>query len=317
MNLQSLFKSALQKCGIYVSRRDPSTLAHRDQLTEDCVWRDISSLLPPTGGLCFDVGANKGHFICQCRKHAAHLNIHAFEPNPALYAELQSTYRKQLGVHCFQVGVGATLGHAVLNIYRNDELSSMRSISANSSNPFRNESIAREVDVPIVTLDKHATQHHISHVELLKVDTQGYDLQVLKGAKHLLENRAIALIYVELNFTELYAHQDTTGALIDYLLEHHYTLFNLYEVCRWPSSAGHRNGIFWCNALFLPIDSVKAFNNATDGRAIASTSIGVQSVAEQVAGIVTVADEPPVFADAVVNLLRNPQSRRDREQKGR
>ena len=62
---------------------------------------------------------------------------------------------------------------------------------------------------------------------------------------------------------------------------------------------------------------IKLIEALAHGRAIVSTSIGVQGVAQQVAGIVEIAEEPQNFADAVTNLLRDPQTRTSCEQKAR
>lgn len=62
---------------------------------------------------------------------------------------------------------------------------------------------------------------------------------------------------------------------------------------------------------------IKLIEALAHGRAIVATSIGIQGVAQQVAGIVEVAEEPQAFAKAVVDLLGNPDQRVLREQAAR
>jgi hypothetical protein len=49
-------------------------------------------------------------------------------------------------------------------------------------------------------------QHEVQFIDLLKSDTQGFDLEVLKGAQGLLDARKIRLIYLEVTFQKLYEH---------------------------------------------------------------------------------------------------------------
>jgi FkbM family methyltransferase len=62
--------------------------------------------------------------------------------------------------------------------------------------------IALRSQVKLETMDDYTSLNQISYVDILKIDTQGFELEVLKGAARMMREHRIRLIYAELIFSE-------------------------------------------------------------------------------------------------------------------
>jgi Methyltransferase FkbM domain len=58
--------------------------------------------------------------------------------------------------------------------------------------------------VTVTTLDEYCAANGIERIDLLENDTQGYELEVLRGAESLMAAGRIRLVYLELIFSEMY-----------------------------------------------------------------------------------------------------------------
>ena len=64
--------------------------------------------------------------------------------------------------------------------------------------------IKQRINVDVTTIDNYCRDYGIERIDILKSDTQGFDLEVLKGASRLLDQHRIHLVYVEIVFGKLY-----------------------------------------------------------------------------------------------------------------
>lgn len=135
-----------------------------------------------------DVGANVGQTIIGLRRHIGSPRILAFEPVAATFAELSKHTANTPNVKCFRQALGAEPGS--LTIHHHATRSSMSSF-----HPWW-EAKSSE-DVPVSTVDAVLESEGIDRVHLLKIDTEGYEMEVLKGAAGALGDGRIAIIQVE------------------------------------------------------------------------------------------------------------------------
>lgn len=135
-----------------------------------------------------DVGANVGQTINGLRRHVGTPRIFAFEPVESTFGELSKRTANAPNVKCFRQALGAEPGS--LTIHHHDFRSSMSS--------FRPWWDAKSSEVvPINTVDAVLESEGIDRVHLLKIDTEGYELEVLRGAAGALGEGRIAIIQVE------------------------------------------------------------------------------------------------------------------------
>jgi FkbM family methyltransferase len=148
-------------------------------------------------GVVIDVGANVGKYSIEIKKLNSNLDIYAFEPHPTTYKGLIKN-TASLDIKTFNLGVGSHEAELVLYDYANNDGSEHASLQKGVIDEFH-RGTAIEYLVEVVSLDKFTLKHQISSIELLKIDTEGYEFEVLKGAKELLISGKIQLIQIEFN----------------------------------------------------------------------------------------------------------------------
>jgi FkbM family methyltransferase len=141
---------------------------------------------PGVGDVVFDVGANIGCYSLQSSKAVGKTGrVFAFEPNSASFELLSKNVRVNHAnnVAPFRLALGRFASTASLNIYN----------KAGNSSFYRKDQEAglKQIGVESVqvkTLDEIASQHKIDNLRVLKIDTEGYELEVLKGATKTLSS---------------------------------------------------------------------------------------------------------------------------------
>ena len=178
-----------------------------------------------------DVGANIGQFAYMCHSVWPQLPIYSFEPAPECFFRLEQTFaRYSIPGRCFPVAVGDAGGERVLHIYENSVNNSL----LQRCDPDDIEQ--RGVTVRCVTLDELSATLSNLKSPLLKVDVQGYELSVLKGATELL--RRCRYVLVEVSFRRAYLGNAHAADILSFLRDHGFGCFDILDVLRLPKSAG-------------------------------------------------------------------------------
>lgn len=160
--------------------------------------------------LVVDVGANTGQFAQMLRNRVGYEGeIHSFEPVPDVYQALEYTSRNDPLWHTHPIALGDTETYLDINVTESTDYSSFLKPNENSRR-FRNSDtkIKQTVSVPVKRLDAllpvFLNQIAIDQKNIyLKLDTQGYDLNVMNGATRVLDN--VRAIQTELSFIPIYA----------------------------------------------------------------------------------------------------------------
>lgn len=163
-------------------------------------------------GTILDVGASRGQFALHARHRYPQARIVCFEPLP----DSQATLRRVLGdrVELRPVAVGAEAGTASMHVSAADDSSSLLPIGERQLAEFPGTQEARQLDVPVTTL-ADVLDEGLAGPVLLKIDVQGLELDVLRGAGDALS--AVDTIFVECSFVELYEGQALADEVIAYL----------------------------------------------------------------------------------------------------
>jgi len=203
---------------------------------------DLQIVVARDNPLCLDVGANEGQTIDLLRRAWPAARIHAFEPSPRAFEVLRQKHPgSDVVLHHYALGQAPAT--QTLICYDRSDLSSFLPIDT-ASRPFGSVGeVARET-VQVRTIDEVLEAHGLDGVDLLKVDTQGTDLDVLKGADKALRSGALRAILVELNFARVYRRQADPLEVIAFLRDRRYDLVDLYE------KVLEDGALAWCTALF-------------------------------------------------------------------
>jgi FkbM family methyltransferase len=205
----------------------------------------IRRLLAP-GMVYVDVGAYIGHHMIIASAAVGRTGcVHAFEPTPSTYHELQANVRLN---HCKN-----TVCHNVALADRDGTarfyLAHVSEAAANSLGRTVHTS-ARHIDVRVRTLDDHFASNPVQHVDLIKVDVEGAELLVLRGAGQTLQRFMPCLI---LEFSQHAAAFSYTSADLAAALETMgYHLFRIGPMPLQPLDAHAESDELYFNALAVP-----------------------------------------------------------------
>jgi FkbM family methyltransferase len=148
--------------------------------------------------LILDVGANEGQFAEVARSLAPAARIHSFEPHPAAYAKLAER-ASAIGVTTHHLALGDTDGDVEIFDYVDETGSQHASLYRDVIERVHGRTAAAGVAVRCAQLDTIAGEREFGRIGLLKIDTEGHELAVLRGARGLLEASAIDVIQFEFN----------------------------------------------------------------------------------------------------------------------
>jgi len=177
--------------------------------------------------LVFDVGANQGQFSLDLRAVGYKGKIVSFEPLSEAYAELKKNAAADRNwlVHR-RAAIGDRDGQTEFNIAGNSVSSSVLPMLESHSSAAQNSAYVGTETVLMDRLDAVAPEY-LQGVEnpFLKIDTQGYEWQVLDGAEKTLAQ--IRGLYCELSLVPLYEGQRLWLDLIRRLEQEGFVLWAL------------------------------------------------------------------------------------------
>jgi FkbM family methyltransferase len=227
--LKALIRRTLRLCGFDL-RRLPSGwwLKPTGKGTIDLGFddfRDMRRFTTADRPIIFDVGANVGQTIQKFRKYFDNPEIHSFEPGIDTFAELKRNAEGLAGVHLVNCGLGA---QREAKTFVENEFSDMSSFYEPGDAGWGNITHRREVQID--TIDHYCEQAGIDHIDILKSDTQGYDLEVLRGAENMLRAGKIKLVYLEIIFEDMYQGSPRFDEIYKFLVDHGMTLVSFYDM---------------------------------------------------------------------------------------
>lgn len=195
----------------------------------------------------FDVGANVGQTVDFYRSVYPEAKIYSFEPIPITFATLQEHCRSMNGVNCFNIAFGERKETMAIRVL-DDATSVMNSLSNEFQDNLKKESSNfKEVSIEVETLDDFVSQHQIERIDLLKIDTEGFEVSVLNGAEKLLSSGKVSAIICEAGFMRSNTRNTYFGHINDILEKHGYALFGIYEM----GHLGFKKGIHYGNLLYV------------------------------------------------------------------
>jgi FkbM family methyltransferase len=189
-----------------------------------------------------DVGANRGQFTLLVKGLFPSATVVAFEPVEQALAVLRRLAAGMKGVTVVATACGAQRGSTTVNVAEDDDNSSLLPPTHRQLELDPRSSTSGTEAVDIAPLDDLVDQRLLAGVSLLKIDVQGTELDVLRGATNLL--KAVTYLYVELSFLERYAGQSAPSDIVRLLDRSGFALLHLHN----PISA--RGGLVQVDALF-------------------------------------------------------------------
>ena len=164
---------------------------------EEWVITEVLKKLPlvdrPT---LLDIGANAGEYsqmLIECFPKAT---VHAFEPHPKTFLSLKANIKDL--VHCHALALGSETG--AFHLYdRGGEDGGIRASLAKEALETVQSKPLTAYSVTVSTVDDFVKEHSISTIDFIKIDTEGFEMDVLKGARDALSQGKIGAIQFEFN----------------------------------------------------------------------------------------------------------------------
>jgi FkbM family methyltransferase len=166
-----------------------------DEIYRERLYDRVADFVPQAGWTAVDVGANVGMFAVRQARRGAH--VYAFEPNPSCYKRLSKAVVENGLTHrvsIFNYAVGRTVGVGALRVPNNrTALGSVTSVDPAVAIPSS--------AVRITSLASILPALGVERVDLLKVDAEGSEVDVLRGASRTL--RSTERVVLEYHSREL------------------------------------------------------------------------------------------------------------------
>jgi FkbM family methyltransferase len=144
--------------------------------------------------VAFDVGANNGTWTLQVVNTSTSAQVHCFEIAPQLFKDLTETLHKHANAKLNAVGLSDNEGTLQLKYVPGaTSISTLHEPLVASSWGFDHETVS----VPVTTGDRYVKDNGIGHIDILKIDTEGHELSVLKGFAETLAAKQVSLIQFE------------------------------------------------------------------------------------------------------------------------
>jgi len=253
MFLRPILKKLLQKFGlrIYTRISFPPGIDLESDLRRFLPGHAFKTL--------FDIGANRGQTAAQFISQFPEAeSIHCFEPIQAVFEELKRVTAPFHHVSCHHLAMG--MEEKTVRFTPSPE-------TVRTSLLYPEITSEPTEEVLITRMDTFCVSHNISEIDLLKIDAEGMDLEVLKGAEPLLQAGKIHSIFVEIGFLKNRVNKGEwvptrvpITDISDYLYDLGFTLVTIYDTTWRPKhdllqASGMGNGLFVRNNALRPVSA--------------------------------------------------------------
>lgn len=200
--------------------------------------------------LIFDVGANVGQSVLTLKEKFPASTVYSFEPSPTTFKTLEQNVNHLNKVKLWNCGLGSASGVQTFLVNTYPDMSSF--LKPGESAWGKVES---EISVDVKTVDSVCEEVGIDKIDILKCDTQGYEMEVFRGASQMLQENRISLLYFEVTFSNMYEGAPGFDQLFQYLTQHNFSLVSMYDF-------HYQNGLAsWTDVLFVNDELVKQHEN--------------------------------------------------------
>jgi len=203
-----------------------------------------------------DVGAHVGESLYAIKTRVAgKLRYIGLEPNPLAYEKLSQLTGKLTGRNCsvtvLNAAAGSDDGRAKFQVTRASAVCGiLKPVDGLSARvPSGDHEITKELDVELTTIETLARTYSLGRIDFLKVDAEGYDLHVLRGARALLTSGRIYSVMAEVFFVPYRTGQAYFWDIAKFMEDVGYHFVNFYD-----SRNTSQGRLYTGNALWVSPD---------------------------------------------------------------
>lgn len=194
-------------------------------ITPSTLFSLLANHLKPDA-VIVEAGAFTGKDTQKLAQISAEYSVHAFEPEPTIFKELERNTREIVNIKRYNLALSNTQGtalfHKAYNPKKPDMPCQAGSLLAPKDRLLHSPIIYTEtIPVETITLDSWSKAYNVEHVDFLWLDLQGHELSALQGATSLL--KTVSLLYIELNFINAYENQPEHSTVITWICQQGFT----------------------------------------------------------------------------------------------
>jgi FkbM family methyltransferase len=175
-----------------------------------------------------DVGANRGQFALVARKVFPKARILSFEPLVEPIQIFKRVFERDHNITLYPFAIGREKTNSTIHITKEDDSSSMLPVAKLQSDLFPGAMETETRQVTVYPLSQIIEPASIPPDSLLKIDVQGYELEVLQGCEDILQK--FSHLYIECSFVELYEGQALAYQIIAWLEERNFVLVSVHNL---------------------------------------------------------------------------------------
>lgn len=200
--------------------------------------RFFDFLVAEINPIIFDIGAHQGESIEFFKAIYPSSVIYSFEPNPDNYTILAHRAKTEPNVFPCNIAIGSD--NTTATFYKQDvsHLGGLLPINSESKDSLGYASKAQNapIDVRMQRLDSFCNENDIPRIDILKIDTQGFECEVIKGAKGILSN--VKCVTVEISLYDFYQAKSSSPLLnIEQLMsESGFALWDISKISKNPKN---------------------------------------------------------------------------------
>ncbi len=185
----------------------------------------------------FDIGAHKGEFLKRAKLYLNNFKkIYSFEPQKIIFKELTKLSNNKSYL-IYNYALSNKTGEKYLNINALSSTSTFSKVKNTSihsklknfilKNNMSNSFLNKE-KVKIITGDYFCKLNKVNRIDLLKIDTEGHELNVLAGFKKMLQSKKINLILIEMHLSQKYKNYYSAD-IHKFLLQNKFKLIKKFK----------------------------------------------------------------------------------------
>lgn len=144
----------------------------------------------------FDVGANSGEFTLMLQQglRDRSTDLHLFEPAQHTFTLLSQQVTPSEALHMNRLALGAEAGEVAL--YYDEAGSGLASMTQRDMS-HEHRAFDKSETITVSTVDAYCAEHSVSRIDLLKLDVEGREMDVLKGAMRMFSEQSIQMVSFE------------------------------------------------------------------------------------------------------------------------
>jgi FkbM family methyltransferase len=190
----------------------------------DCIPERVIARFLPNDPVILEAGAHNGVNTVEMAEFWPGAQIHAFEPVPAAFTELEDRASKYLErIHCYALGLGSAKGKMGMHISGDGSAGSCQSSSLllpadEHHAEYSFVEFGKTITVDVRTIDDWADHNGIKRIDFMRLDMQGYELEALKGARSILDTTSV--VQLEVSNIQLYQGAPLYPEVAHWMLHH-------------------------------------------------------------------------------------------------